>query len=327
MRYVVLAVDFDGVLAHDGAVAKETTEALTRLRASGRRLVLVTGRELPELLRVFPQIALCDRVVAENGGVLYTPATLEERVLAAPPSVELVEALRARGVAGLSVGRVVIAAWRPYESEILQVIQELGLEHHIIFNKNAVMVLPPSVNKATGLTAALDDLQLSRHNLVAIGDAENDHAMLDLAECAVAVANAMTVVKERADLVTTGRHGDGVVDIIDALIADDLLIAQAGLRRHDIPLGADANGRVVALPSFGLNVLLAGSSASGKSTLLAGLLERFSTAGYQSCVVDPEGDHVALPHAVDIGGATRLRPSTTSLRRLHIRTSQPSSIW
>ena len=39
------------------------------------------------------------------------------------------------------------------------------------------MVLPSGVNKATGLSAALVELGLSRHNVVAVGDAENDHAL------------------------------------------------------------------------------------------------------------------------------------------------------
>lgn len=50
MRYVALATDYDGTLAHHGVVDGPTLEALRRLKESGRRLVLVTGRELPELL-------------------------------------------------------------------------------------------------------------------------------------------------------------------------------------------------------------------------------------------------------------------------------------
>ena len=53
------------------------------------------------------------------------------------------------------------------------------------------MRLPPSgVNKATGLAAALDELGLSPHNAVGVGDAENDHAFLAACECAVAVSSS-----------------------------------------------------------------------------------------------------------------------------------------
>ena len=88
---------------------------------------------------------------------------------------------------------------------MLEAIRELGLEWQIIFNKGAVMVLPPGVNKASGLAAALEELQLSPLNVVGIGDAENDHAFLTLCGCSVAVANALDAVKATADVVTAGR--------------------------------------------------------------------------------------------------------------------------
>ena len=79
------ALGYDGTLAADGYVAAETVAALERFRRSGRQLILVTGRELPELLQVFPDVHHFDRVVAENGALLYHPATRAEKVLASPP--------------------------------------------------------------------------------------------------------------------------------------------------------------------------------------------------------------------------------------------------
>src|SRR5215218_9329382 len=106
MRYQLLASDYDGTLAHHGLVDAPTAAALERLLASGRKLVLVTGRELPELLAIFPQIEMCEWVVAENGALLYRPATKEEKPLAEAPPLEFVERLKARGVGPISVGRV-----------------------------------------------------------------------------------------------------------------------------------------------------------------------------------------------------------------------------
>ena len=42
MRYKILAVDYDGTLATEGIVDEVTIDALTRLRASGRDLLMVT---------------------------------------------------------------------------------------------------------------------------------------------------------------------------------------------------------------------------------------------------------------------------------------------
>src|SRR5262245_21739746 len=140
MQYQALATDYDGTLAHDSHVSEETLAALRRLRDSGRKLILVTGRELPELESVFPEFNICDAIVAENGALLYWPSENREDVLGEPlPEAFLAEIVH-RGVKPFSVGKVIFATWRPHERVCLEVIQQLGIEYQIIFNKRAVMV-------------------------------------------------------------------------------------------------------------------------------------------------------------------------------------------
>jgi hypothetical protein len=221
MHFLLLAADYDGTLACDGKVDDKTLDALARLKASGRKLVLVTGRHLPDLEQIFPQLELFDRVVAENGALLYQSATGQEKLLAEAAEPRLISLLKQKGIP-ISVGRVIIATWQPYDTAVLSAIRELGLELQLIFNKGAVMVLPSGVNKATGLRAALDELGISLHNVVAVGDAENDHAFLRISECAVAVANALPSLKEHADVVMDAPRGAGVTELIERLLADDL---------------------------------------------------------------------------------------------------------
>ncbi len=215
MNYHALACDYDGTLAHDGTVAEPTHEALRRLKNSGRKLLLVTGRELEELLSIYPGADLFDRIVAENGALVYQPATRQFRLLGEPPPQRFVELLRRRGVQPLRVGRVIAATREPYETRVLEAIRELGLEYQVIFNKGSVMVLPSGLNKATGLKAAFKELGLERSEVVGVGDAENDHALLDLCGVAVAVANAIPALKERADWVTPSSNGAGVAELIE----------------------------------------------------------------------------------------------------------------
>jgi len=305
VRYLALAVDYDGTLAKDGRVADTTVDALERVTASGRRLVLVTGRELPQLLEIFPEIGLFDRVVAENGGLLYRPSARETELLAPPPPESLFLELQRRGVSPLSVGKCVVATVRPHESTVLEVIRDLGLELQVIFNKGAVMVLPPNVNKAYGLMAALGELGLSPHNVVAIGDAENDHALLQLAEYSAAVANAVPALKEIADRTVAKAHGEGVTELIRDLLAHDLEDVPPRAARRTILLGTRGSGERVGIAPAGENLLLAGSSGSGKSTLVTGILERLVEQRYQFCVVDPEGDYAEFPDAIVLGSVER----------------------
>jgi len=312
MRYVALATDFDGTLAQDGRVDAPTIEALKRLAASGRTLVLVTGRELDDLRRVFDATSLFDRLVVENGAVLHRPSTGETRVIGAPPPPRFVDELERRGVTPLSVGASVVATWHPNEQTVLEVIRELGLELQVIFNKGAVMVLPAGTNKASGMAEALEDLGLSAHNLAAIGDAENDHALLDLAECSAAVANAVPMLKAKADLIMRGDHGAGVIELIDRLIDGDLRDVTTRREERLLVLGTRADGRRLQVPPAGLNILISGTSGSGKSTFATGLLERLMTRRYQCCVIDPEGDYDQLGEAIPFGSPQN-RPEISAI--------------
>ncbi|PLP61152.1 hypothetical protein CYK37_02360 [Mesorhizobium loti] len=224
MDVTALATDYDETLAEEGLVSAKTLTALRKLKDSGRRLILVSGRQLADLEKVFPDLDIFDRVVAENGAVLHDPTTGQKRLLAPPPPSTFVEALKKRGVDPLLVGQTVIGTLVPNEMIVLDEIRRQGLELEIIFNKGAVMVLPSGINKATGLMAALDDLGLSVDGVVAVGDAENDHDFLRKAGFGVAVANALPSLKKTADRVTLAPAGDGVVEIIDDILRGDIAV-------------------------------------------------------------------------------------------------------
>src|SRR3989442_1844906 len=304
MRYHALACDYDGTIAWDGEVSARTIQAVEDVRKSGRKLILVTGRELDDLVKVFPRLDLFDRVIAENGALLYRPATREERLLAERPPDKFWQELIKRGAERVSVGRVIVATWRPHETTAVELIRDLGLELQVIFNKGAVMILPSGINKATGLSFALSELGLSRHDVVGVGDAENDHAFLSLCECSVAVANALDTVKERVDWVTKESHGNGTTELCQALIGTDLGFLEPRLH-HKLVLGKRSDGTEVWIRPYGKNALIVGSSGSGKSTLAMSFLERLEEQGYQFVVIDPEGDYSTLHPGVVLGDDQR----------------------
>ena len=222
MNINVLATDYDGTLAHDGEVDAETLAALLHFRESSRHLVLVTGRELEELRQVCPRLDLFETVVAENGAVLYRPGSGALKLLCEPPPPAFTEKLREKKVTPLSAGHAIVATREPYETVVLELIKELGLELQVIFNKGAVMVLPAGVNKAFGLKHALREIGLSLDKTVGIGDAENDHAFLEICAFGVAVSNALPALKEHADIVTERPRGGGVSELIERILVTDL---------------------------------------------------------------------------------------------------------
>lgn len=305
MRYLALVTDYDGTLASNDKVSEDTIRALERLRASGRRVILLTGRRLDDLLTVCPYTYIFDCIVAENGAVIYEPGTRNVQMLANPPSKQLVQALQRRGVEPLDMGEVVLATVEQHRVTAQDVISELGLEAQVICNRGAVMILPAGINKATGLHHALQKLGLSRHEVVGIGDAENDHSYLASCECAVAVANAIPSIQERVAFVTQLENGAGVRELIEELVADDLRRMEGKLFHHFVLIGNRVDGSPVSIAPYGLNILIAGPSSSGKSTLTAGIAERLIAKDYQVCIVDPEGDYGTLHNIVGLGNRWR----------------------
>jgi hydroxymethylpyrimidine pyrophosphatase-like HAD family hydrolase len=210
----MLACDYDRTLAEEGAIQPNTVEALVTLKNSGWLAGLVTGRELADLLTVCKQIDLFDLVVAENGALLYFP--MDKRIIelaGRPPSEFLTELSRRR--IPFSAGNIIVATDSTHAHALLSIIRDMGLELEIIFNRDSAMVLPTSVNKATGLLAGTGRIGLNMSQVVGVGDAENDHAFLQACGLSVAVANALDSIKTDADIVTTLPAGEGVIELIN----------------------------------------------------------------------------------------------------------------
>jgi len=314
MRYLALATDYDGTLASFGRLSWETEGALRELKKSGRRLLLLTGRTLEELTRDCSQLEIFDCVVLENGGVLYVPSSRQSIMLCAPSALSLIPYLERRGVPIIQ-GQTIVATRRPHEMSVLAAIRDLELELQILFNQDAVMVLPSGVNKGSGLRAALRSLGLSVHEVVGIGNAANDHSFLEICECAVAVDNAIESLKRSADFCTRGAEGQGVRELISELVATDLSQRSPGGGGDVIVLGTRHDG-TVTFPPYGQNILISGPSSAGKSSFATGLIERLIERNYQLCIIDPEGDYGTLVQLVTVGHRLRAPTVNEVLERL-----------
>lgn len=218
MRFRVLALDYDGTSAQGGKLHPEVRTAIDDARAQGIAVILVTGRVLEELRREVGDLEFLDAVVAENGAVLAFPRTSRSTTLAPSPPASFLEELRRRGIPAMA-GQCVVEADAALAPRILDVIREQELPLVILFNRGRLMVLPHGVSKGTGLREALFVLRLSLHNAIAIGDAENDHAMLAVCEVGVAVAWGSPALKTVADEVLEGTDPAAVATYIRRVTA------------------------------------------------------------------------------------------------------------
>jgi hydroxymethylpyrimidine pyrophosphatase-like HAD family hydrolase len=303
--FQVVAVDYDGTLTEGARPDDDVLEAIAAVRAEGRRVVLVTGRILAELRHVFPDVeSWFDVIVAENGGVLSS--AVGRRRLAAPVAPVLEDALVRRGVP-VRGGETLLACDASHDVIVLEEIRRLGLDCQVMYNRAALMVLPAGVSKGTGLHEALGDLGVSHHSAIGVGDAENDHALLEVCELGVVVANAVPSLKDRADVVLDEANGPGITQ----LLRGPLLRGQERVlpQRWQVQLGRLADGTPAMVPASQINVIITGGSRAGKSYTGGLFAEQLIALDYSVLVVDFEGDHTGLGElrgVLLVGGTSRL---------------------
>lgn len=292
MRFVALAAGFDGTLAREGRYDERCVEALRALAATGRKLILVTARELRELLELFPATRIFDFVIAENGAVLHQPAAKRSEILANAPSEILLQELNRRGVHPLSIGSSIITTSRTNEAEVRDVLAKHRLDMQLIGHDSALIISPSEVSKASGVKEALRQLGISAHNLVVIGDSDNDLALFELAEHSVAVSNANDDVRAQADRTTNGAYCDGFLELARDLIASDLIDAPP---RVQLTVGELEGGGELSLAPYFDSLLVCGPRGSGKAAFCRRLVDALQTDDYQCCVVGAGTDELLAP--------------------------------
>jgi hydroxymethylpyrimidine pyrophosphatase-like HAD family hydrolase len=308
-----VAFDLDGTLAVHDRVADEVLAAIDEVRPD-RAVLLVTGRVGADLDRVFPGLAgHFDAVVTENGAVVTT--SKGTRLLHQPVDPSVHKALADRGVRA-DRGEVLLATDGRDAATAAEVIAELGLDCQVVHNRGRAMVLPAEVTKGSGLVAALDELELSFHNAVSVGDAENDLSLLRTAEVGVAVADAVPSLVEHADMVLEKPNGVGVVGLLRGpLLAGHQRFCPP---RRSVTIGTFDDGSPVLVPGSQCSVLVTGDTGVGKSYLTGLLAEGWIDAGYSVLVIDPEGDHLGLSdrRAVHLVDAAAHLPAPRDLLQL-----------
>ena len=303
MKLSVLALDYDGTIAHGDQLDAAVRDAIADARTRGITVLLVTGRILEELRRVAGDLHFVDGVVAENGAVVHFPDSGHTSLLAPPVPEAFLAEVAQRGIA-VTPGRCLVDAGAEDAGRLLDVIHRLELPLVLLFNRSRVMTLPQGISKATGLHIALDMLRLSARNTVAVGDAENDHPLLQLAEVGVAVQWGSAALRSVADVVLPGAGPSAVAEYVRQLAARGRLPLPRRARRR-LRLGYTEDGREFSLAVRGRNILIAGDAKSGKSWIAGLLCEQLILHGYSLCVVDPEGDYrslEALPGVTVLGG-------------------------
>lgn len=256
-RPELIAMDVDDTLVpHNGAVTERIVESIARVTAAGITVVLATGRTPSTTIPIARAAGLSDVVVCSNGALLVdvaTESTLEAITFDPRPVIEeLAEHLPnatfaveditgmfrttkmfGAGALGLSIRevpfeqllnepviRLVVRSEEHTDTGFGPVVEKLGYQS-VIFGVADVAwmdVAAKGVDKSTMLRSLCKMRGIDQSKTMTFGDFWNDMGMLRWAGIGVAMDSAPDPVKGCADLITSAVPGDGVADVLDALV-------------------------------------------------------------------------------------------------------------
>lgn len=222
----ILIFDYDGTLTYEtNEVPEITKDALKQMKKEKlATLGIISGRDLSFLQRVDNSLSnVFSFLIAENGAISYFSDLKKKEVLGRDWSERARSVFRNSGIP-MHFAEVMFATSIVYASQIEQFLTKSGLDAKMVPNRDSLMVLPPDVDKGTGVAATIEHFGTTRKLfLTCFGDGENDLALFAPADLGVAVANAVDALKKIADVITEKPGGYGVAEyLLETFLIDDL---------------------------------------------------------------------------------------------------------
>jgi len=212
-----MVFDYDGTLTlENGSFPRSTEKVLRELcRSDLATLGIVSGRDLEFLRRTNDSLSkVFSFLVAENGAISYFEDT-EERLVRGEDWSKQARVAFSEVDYPIRFSEIIASTNVGYADKVSKTLKLTGLDAKIVLNKDSVMVMPPSVDKGTGVSSAIAHFGNTKPlRVTCFGDGENDEALFGPADFTVAVSNAVPSLKRIADFVTTRPGGLGVVEFL-----------------------------------------------------------------------------------------------------------------
>jgi phosphoglycolate phosphatase (TIGR01487 family) len=223
-----IAVDIDGTLTdedkvlHTGAI-----RALRKLEAAGISVILCTGNVRAIVYGLWRFINLSGVMVCENGGVVWHPDS-EPLIRADGGKAKDAAKWLSTKIEGLDAQGITTNAWRESEwclksDEDLSAIRDRLANSEwsnlsVVRTGFAIHLMEPWINKGEGLAKALEIMNISPRDVLAIGDAPNDISMFELVHHSIAVGGSFSALKQVANIASDLPHGATIEPVINEII-------------------------------------------------------------------------------------------------------------
>lgn len=244
-NYRLLAVDLDGTLLNDNKeVSAVNKEWIQKLDEKGIPVILTTGRGYERVEYIFKALEIKQPMVLVNGAEVWSdPATLLNRTLIHKEAIDRLNTIAAeygascwgytteKMIKGKDFGNDMLSHdWLKFgmKHTDISVIERIREEIEATLsiectssNPYNIECGPPGLTKWNGLMQIFDYLNVSSHEVVAVGDQMNDMSMIQAAGKGVAMGNAAGELKENADATTSTNNQAGVAEVIRTYFLND----------------------------------------------------------------------------------------------------------
>jgi HAD superfamily hydrolase (TIGR01484 family) len=240
--YKLIALDMDGTLLNEEKlISMPNRKAILAALEAGVTVIFSTGRGVQSAMPYVEELGLQTPIVAVNGSEVWkAPGELLKRHLM---SAELVRKLHeiavkydtwwwAYAVSGMynterwtdDIDGVEWLKFGYYTedaailSEIRSVVEAWDVFEITNSHPSNIELNPKGISKASGVEEVCQILGINMSEVIAMGDSENDIAMIRSAGLGVAMGNAQEGVKQIADITTVTNEEHAVARIINEYI-------------------------------------------------------------------------------------------------------------
>lgn len=210
IKQLDLLDEHDYVVTFNGALVQSTKDSRILL---DRPLNVAAYRELYQLSL---ELGVHIHALTENSVITpkHNPYTEVESSINKIPALEMpVEAVSEDTL----IVKVMFVDAPEVLDAILPKLPQWVKDRYTILRSAPIFLefLDPEVNKGMGVHAVTEALGLKQSQVICVGDAQNDLAMIEYAQLGVAMGNATDELKAAADFVTLSNEQDGVAHVIE----------------------------------------------------------------------------------------------------------------
>lgn len=224
MKHVTFAVDIDGTITENGGgrIHLDALSSLRHMVNMGHNVIFVSGRSSIEgyLLSIFGGTTKI--AVGENGGCITT-APSEHLLLG-----DKEKCINAFNEIKSKFDNVKEKPVFPRMTEVVlertfdiesakKFVLEKKLDVELSDSQYAFHINSSGINKGMGFQKVMNMLNISKEDIIAIGDSETDVPLFKIAKTSIALGNSSEYVKSQASIVINSKSGDGVIEAMDQL--------------------------------------------------------------------------------------------------------------